>query len=183
MPPSPREQNWHESLAIGQIAVQEVVKFLHSDWVKQQWLPTQLVHSVEDDPRYQPMGIDLLWVVWERSFLRCMTVEVKGDRNDRTGNFFFETVSNIDRTTTGGFVITKAEWLFYCFVGPGKLYCLPMAEVKPWFLQNQQRFPERLAASKRDESRWRTAGRLVPIDILLREVPSVKGFQLPQFSN
>src|SRR5436190_613042 len=99
------EQEWTQSLAIGKQAVQEVVKFLHTDVVKQHWFDTRLVHSVEDDPRYQPLGIDLLWVVPERSFLRCMTIEVKGDRYASTGNFFFETVSDVRRTTTGGFVI------------------------------------------------------------------------------
>lgn len=173
---SSNEQDWQQSLAIGQQAVQEVVKFLHTDLVKQRWFDTRLVQSVEDDPRYQPLGIDLLWVVPERSFLRCMTVEVKGDRYANTGNFFFETVSNIRRTTTGGFVITKAEWLFYYFLTSGKLYCLPMAVVKPWFIENKTRFKERVASSRRESSTWQTAGRLVPITTVLREVSAVKAF-------
>lgn len=171
------QQEWSESLSIGKQAVQEVIKFLHTDLVKHQWFDTRLVHSVEDDPRYQPLGIDLLWVVPERSFLRCMTIEVKGDRYATTGNFFFETVSNIDRTTTGAFVITKAEWLFYYFLNTGMLYCLPMEVVKPWFIEHLARFKERVASSRRDASTWRTAGRLVPIATVLREVSAVRVFR------
>lgn len=84
-----REQQWDESLRTGQRAVRAVTNFLESDLVKRSWFHTQLVQSVEEEPRYQPLGIDLLWVVRESSFLRCITVEVKGDRNDQTGNFFF----------------------------------------------------------------------------------------------
>lgn len=175
--PITNEQDWQQSLSIGKQAVQEVVTFLHTDLVKRQWFDTRLVHSVEDDPRYQPLGIDLLWVVPERSFLRCMTIEVKGDRYATTGNFFFETVSNIDRTTTGAFVITKAEWLFYYFLNAGILYCLPMEVVKPWFIENLAHFKERVASSRRDASTWRTAGRLVPITTVLRAVSAVKAFR------
>ncbi|MBX3010087.1 MAG: hypothetical protein KF832_01225 [Caldilineaceae bacterium] len=176
----PRVQEWNQSLAVGRQAVAAVTDFLQSPIVKTTWFATQLVHSVEDDARYQPLGIDLLWVVPERSFLRSMTVEVKGDRYDKTGNFFWETVSDLQRSTTGGFVITRAEWLFYYFINSGKLYCLPMAAVKPWFVENVGRFRERIAQSQRDQSHWRTAGRLVPITTALAEVPSIKTFQQQQ---
>ena len=172
-----RIQEWNQSLAVGLQAVSAVTAFLQSPVVKTTWFATQLVHSVEDDPRYQPLGIDLLWVVPERSFLRSMTVEVKGDRYEKTGNFFFETVSDLQRSTTGGFVITRAEWLFYYFINSGKLYCLPMEVVKPWFVANLGRFRERIAQSQRDQNQWRTAGRLVPIVTALREVPAIKAFQ------
>jgi hypothetical protein len=172
-----RIQEWNQSLAVGQQAVSAVTAFLQSPVVKTTWFATQLVHSVEDDPRYQPLGIDLLWVVPERSFLRSMTVEVKGDRYEKTGNFFFETVSDLQRSTTGGFVITRAEWLFYYFINSGKLYCLPMEVVKPWFVANLGRFRERIAQSQRDQNQWRTAGRLVPIVTALREVSAIKAFQ------
>jgi len=171
------EQDWQQSLSIGKQAVQEVVKFLHTPSVKQHWFDTRLVHSVEDDVRYQPLGIDLLWVVPERSFLRCITIEVKGDRYASTGNFFFETVSDINRTTTGAFVITKAEWLFYYFLTTGALYCLPMEFVKPWFIENKARFKAKVASSRREASTWQTAGRLVPIATVLHEVKAVKAFR------
>ena len=176
MNPPNRIQEWNQSLALGQQAVHAVTAFLQSPVVKTTWFATQIVHSVEDDPRYQPLGIDLLWVVPERSFLRSMTVEVKGDRYEKTGNFFFETVSDLQRSTTGGFVITRAEWLFYYFLNSGMLYCLPMEFVKPWFVENMGRFRERIAQSQRDQNHWRTAGRLVPIMTARREVPAIKAF-------
>ncbi|MEZ4862943.1 MAG: hypothetical protein R3C14_16615 [Caldilineaceae bacterium] len=176
-PTQPKVQEWDQSVAVGQQAVQAVVEFLQHPQIKQRWMNTQLVHSVEDDPRYQPLGIDLLWVVPEQSFLRCMTIEVKGDRYDRTGNFFFETVSDLQRNTGGAVVITRSEWLFYYFVNSGVLYCLPMAQVKPWFLANLPRFRERVAQSRRGGSQWRTAGRLVPIATVLREIPAVSCFR------
>lgn len=177
MAESDRTQQWQQSLAVGQQTVQVVTDFLHSPVVKATWFATHLVHSVETDPRYQPLGIDLLWVVTERTFLRSITVEVKGDRYAKSGNFFFETVSDLGRSTVGGFVITRAEWLFYYFIQRGLLYCLPMEHVKPWFVDQVGRFRERVAQSQHGSSQWRTAGQLVPIATVLAEIPAIRIFQ------
>ncbi len=46
-----------------------------------------LVHDVQNDPRFQHRGVDLLW---ERPGQQVLGVEVKGDRQGhRRGTYFF----------------------------------------------------------------------------------------------
>lgn len=159
----------------------EVAKTAASDithFLRDYWKHTVTVHNVEDDPAYQQYDIDLLWTVEQNGRLHIIPVEIKGDRYHKTGNFFFETVSNESRNTPGCFLYTKAEWLFYYFVEVGLLYCLPMDKVRPWFAQHTGRFEERRTSTpvKNGES-YVTIGRLVPIQTVLEEVPGVQQFQ------
>lgn len=155
---------------IAKIAAADVTHFLQTAWPQ-----TVAVHNVEDDKAYQQYDIDLLWTVVEKNGrLRVIPIEIKGDRYHQTGNFFFETVSNEAKGTTGCFLYTKATWLFYYFVEIGALYCLPMDKVRPWFEANSQRFAERRTSTPVLENQsYVTIGRLVPIKTVLAEVDGV----------
>ena len=158
---------------IAKQAATDVTHFLQTIWPQ-----TVRVHNVEDDSAYQVHDVDLLWTVMEKERLRVIPVEIKGDRYHRTGNFFLETVSNEGKGTLGCFLYTKAEWLFYYFVETGRLYCLPMAEVRPWFIQNMSRFKEqRTSTPTRSGQSYITIGRLVPIKAVLTEVGGILQFQ------
>ena len=156
-------------------AATDVTVFLHSFWAQ-----TVAVHNVEDDAAYQEHDVDLLWTILDKDgALRVIPVEIKGDSYHRTGNFFFETVSNEGRGTEGCFMYTRAEWLFYYFVESGALYCLPMHGVRPWFQENLDRFQERRTSTPVDKgnNHYITIGRLVPIQTVLDEVPGVLFYQ------
>ncbi len=159
--------------SIAKRAAADVTHFLQTVWPQ-----TVAVHNVEDEAAYQTHDVDLLWTVLEKEQLRIIPVEVKGDRYHRTGNFFFETVSNESKGTPGCFLYTKAEWLFYYFLEVGTLYCLPMDKVRPWFIQNRPRFKEqRTSTPTRSGSSYVTIGRLVPITAVLTQVEGVLQFQ------
>jgi hypothetical protein len=133
------------------------------------------VQNVEGDPDYQRIDVDLLWNTTQGPF----QVEIKGDRWDKTGNFFFETHSNKERGTPGCFLYTEAHFLFYYFVIPKILYILPMPETRTWFLQNIDAFRERpTTTSTKDGGHYTTVGRLVPIENVLASVPKVRKEQL-----
>ncbi len=172
-------QDWNESLQVGALGVQEVSAFLETEIVKTTWFDTQLVHNVEQDPRYQKHDIDLLWVIPVFDYLRCYTIEVKTDRNRHTGNFFFETVSVVHREKPGAFVITRAEWLFYLFIDAGDLFCFPMNALKPWFLEHEDEFAEKRSHTNNNEKMfsWTTIGRVVPIDRVVQAIAGGKRFQ------
>jgi len=69
---------------------------------------------VQADPRFQARGIDILW---ERSSGELLGVEVKGDRQAaRSGNYFFELVSNLEKNTPGCFLYSTADLLLYVFL-------------------------------------------------------------------
>lgn len=145
----------------------------------EQWLrsqpQTQQVQNVETDPQYQTIDIDLLWWLTDH---RCYQIEIKGDRWHHTGNFFFETTSNREKGTPGCFLYTQADLLFYYFVIPKSLYILPMPTTRDWFLANQARFNERTTTTPVGTQHYTTVGRLVPIKIVLTEVPTVQHFSL-----
>ncbi|MCI0398964.1 MAG: hypothetical protein L0322_29080 [Chloroflexi bacterium] len=149
-----------------------------TDFLERAWPQTVVVHNVEEMPVYQEHDVDLLWTVVDRAGrMRVIPIEVKGDRYHQTGNFFFETISNESRGTPGCFMYTKAKWLFYYFVEIGRLYCLPVARVRPWFCHQMERFEERRTSTPvgQDEV-YVTIGRLVPIQAVLEEVEGVLHF-------
>jgi hypothetical protein len=158
---------------IAKRAAADVAHFLQTFWSQ-----TVAVHNVEEEAAYQAHDVDLLWTVLEKERLRVIPVEIKGDRYHRTGNFFFETVSNESKGTPGCFLYTKAAWLFYYFLEIGRLYCLPMEKVRPWFIRNMSRFKEqRTSTPTPGGDSYVTIGRLVPITAVLAEVEGILQFQ------
>jgi len=171
-------QKYSDSSQVGEFAVMQVKYFLESTPSTGLWFETAHVHDVQQDRRYQNLGIDLLWIARASQGVCSITVEVKGDRNDSTGNFFIETISDLQWNTPGAFLICQAEWYFYYFVNTGVLYCLPMHLLKPWFLNLIDSFDERSTQSEHEGRRWTTMGRLVPISKVLAEVPDIRCFNL-----
>lgn len=138
-------------------------------WLKR-YRGTIGVANVERDPDFQKADIDLIWV----SKRGPETIEIKADRWQNTGNFFFETVSNKEKGTPGCFMYTEANVVFYYFVGPRLLYILPMPQTREWLETNLERFEEKETTTPAGESFYTTVGRVVPIDVVLKEVPDVK---------
>lgn len=165
MPQTLKQHQMSYTSGVAQTASAEITHFLLSHWPQH----SVAVHNVEEDPAYQTLDVDLLWSVLEHGRLRLIPIEVKGDRYHRTGNFFFETVSNEGKGTAGCFLYTKAEWLFYYFVESGDLYCMPMEKVRPWFEANQQQFEEKRTSTPVGNDSYVTVGRLVPIARLMAE--------------
>jgi hypothetical protein len=133
------------------------------------------IRNVEGNPAYQRIDVDLLWKTRRGSY----RVEIKGDRWHRTGNFFLETLSNQEKGTPGCFLYTQADLLFYYFIEPRLLYILPMPATREWFLTRWHRFPERRTTTPVGDRYYTTVGRLVPIEVLVQNVPNVKKLRLP----
>ena len=158
-----------EAEAVGRLAIRDITRWLkrHPD--------TRKVVNVEAEPEYQAKDIDLLWHT--RSGL--VTIEVKADRHGQTGNFFFETVSNKQAGTPGCFLYTEADFICYCFVGPKRLYVLPMPATRDWFIANLKDFKEAVTTTPVQGGSYATVGRLVKIERVLREVNGVRQVDLP----
>lgn len=168
-----KEYDVQYTFQVAQQASEAVTEFLLTTFPQ-----TVAVHNVEAEPAYQEHDIDLLWTVQTREGgLRVFLVEVKGDRYHRTGNFFFETVSNEQKQTPGCFLYTKADYLFYYFVEIGRLYSLPLAQVRPWFMAHSDRFAERRTSTPAGISHYITIGRLVPIAVALAENAGIRQYQ------
>jgi hypothetical protein len=61
-------------------------------WLRE-WHGTVSVENVEYEAAFQEKDIDLLWTTATHDY----SIEIKADRNDGTGNFFFETISNKEK--------------------------------------------------------------------------------------
>ncbi len=178
MPKTLKQHSMEYTTSVGKTAVSLTTDFLTHHWAEY----TVSVHSVEEEPAYQQHDVDLLWsIVDGNGRLRIIPLEIKGDRNHHTGNFFFETVSNVSKETAGCILYTKAHWIFYVFIEIEEIYCLPMDVVRPWFAEHSEQFREAKTSTPVGKGEvYVTNGRLVPINTLLAEVEGVRYYQKSQ---
>ena len=99
-------------------------------------------------------------------------IDVKTEKKDIYGNFFFETWSNKSRNTPGWFMEeggVKADYIFYVFLEPPVLYIIDLPKARTWaFSANRLcAYPERRQA-KYDQLND-TWGRCVRIGDVVRE--------------
>jgi hypothetical protein len=132
------------------------------------------VHDVQDDPRFQHRGVDLLW---ERE-AEVLGIEVKGDRQGRRGNYFFELVSNLEKDTPGCFLYSEAHLLAYVFLRERELHLLPLQPTRAWFLARKTEFPLRHTRTRIGDDGYTTVGALVPVRAVLAEVPGAERIRL-----
>jgi hypothetical protein len=125
------------------------------------------VHDVQDDPRFQHRGVDLLC---ELPTGEVLGIEVKGDRQAHRGNYFFELISNLEADTPGCFLYSTADWLFYAFLSTGELHELPLPSTRAWFLENARTFPLRHTQTRVGNARYTTVGATVPVRTVLKSV-------------
>jgi hypothetical protein len=133
------------------------------------------IKNVEDDPNYQKNDIDLVWVYKKENKELMISIEVKTDKYT-TGNFWLEILSNEELGTPGCFVKSKAKYLFYYFTEWDSMYIMPLGVAKEWFLVNMKRFRESKTTTKDEKGNYRhtTVGRIVPINIMMKEVGGIK---------
>jgi hypothetical protein len=150
-------------------AVELVRGFLLSE------VPGSQIHDVQQDPRFQHRGVDLLW---ERPGLPVLGVEVKGDRQGRRRTYFLELVSNAEKDTPGCFLYSHADLLAYVFLDVRELHLLPFPEARAWFLPRAAEFPLRHAQTRIGAARYTTVGATVPCRRVLGEVPGARRVKL-----
>ncbi len=132
--------------------------------------PESRIHDVQNDPRFQHRGVDLLW---DRPGLPVLGVEVKGDRNARRGNFFFELLSNAEKESPGCFLYSEADWLTYVFLETQTVYALPLDETRAWFRQHAAQYPLKHTQTRTGPVRYTTVGAVVPVKHVLTHVKTV----------
>jgi len=153
------------------IAVNAAIEYLNS------LSETQQIISVENDPEYQKIDVDLIWKTSDntQSF-----IEVKGDTYI-TGNFAFEITSNQSLNTPGCFLYTQANYIFYYFIKWKRLYILPMPETRNWFTplldEYREIYPQTVNEGTRDYSHT-TVCKLVPIQDVKAAIPKMLEIQL-----
>ena len=136
---------------------------------------TVSVENVEDNPDYRKKDIDLIWKYSKNGIIKEIAIEIKGDRYYRTGNYFFETISNEGKGTPGCFLYTEANCIFYYFLDEKELHILPMPRTKKWFLEKINEFKERKTSTPVGNGEFYvTVGRLVPRRRVKEEVKGLR---------
>lgn len=136
--------------------------------------PGSRVHDVQQDPRFQHRGVDLLW---ERGD-EILGVEVKGDRQGRRQNFFFELVSNLEKNTPGCFLYSEAHLLAYVLLAEQELHLLPLPATRAWFLPRAKDFPLKHTRTSLGAQGYTTVGAVVPIREVRAQVPGAQWIAL-----
>lgn len=131
--------------------------------------PGSRVHDVQEDPRFQHRGVDLLW---ELPSGEVRGIEVKGDRQTRR-RYWFELVSNVEKDTPGCFLYSGADLMVYVFLSQAELHVLPLKDVREWFLPRAKAYALKQTSTKTGAIRYTTVGAVVPCHEVLEAVPSV----------
>jgi hypothetical protein len=134
--------------------------------------PGSRVHDVQEDPRFQHRGVDLLW---ELPSGEVRGVEVKGDRRPRSRrNYFFELISNLEKDTPGCFLYSGADLMVYVFLGQGELHVLPLKDVRDWFLPRAKGYTLKHTFTQTGAIKYTTVGAVVPCRDVREGVPGVR---------
>ena len=136
---------------------------------------TMRVINVEDEDKYRSQDVDLIWLREDDSGYHETLIEVKADYQEKTGNYFLETISNNKKDTPGCFMYTEANYVYYYFFNIKELHILPMPASREWFITNMDRFKE-IATSTRINGIivYHTIGRLVPKEVMQKEVDGIQ---------
>ena len=109
-----KNSNFYQADKIAKKASGEIEAWLRS------FEETVSVHNVEDIKSYQAKDIDLVWlsILEEKGPRYCVAtkIEIKADTYYRTGNYFFETISNTNKNNPGCFLLTESDYLYYYFI-------------------------------------------------------------------
>ncbi len=127
------------------------------------------VNNFESSRDKQMQGIDLIWKHKFQDSVYTSSIEVKID-NHKTGYMFLETISDEENEKDGCFVSSEADFLFYIVKPWDIAYKISLPNAQNWFYDNKNRFKERRTFTRIAGKTHMTVGKLVPIDVLCREV-------------
>ena len=84
----------HEANSVAKQAAKDI-----EDWLRKKPETINII-NVEDDPNFRNKDIDLIYKYKNKVNVEVITtIEIKGDRWHRTGNYFLETISNDQKDT------------------------------------------------------------------------------------
>lgn len=139
--------------------------------------PGSFVHDVQNDPRFQHRGVDLLW---ERPGEQVLGVEVKGDRQGfRRKTYFFELISNAEKDSPGCFLYSVADLLVYVFVDVQHVHVLQLKQVRDWFVPRAKEYPLKTTKTRTGAALYTTVGAIVPFREVHTAVPDAVRIHQP----
>ena len=150
------QYGFEKQLEVGKKANREIVKYLKS------LSHTLAVIDVEEDKMFQEKDIDLIYIFLKNKKIMVETIEIKGDMQEKTGNFFMETVSNKEKKTKGCFLYSEADYFFYYFINTNELNVIPLKKARKYVIAHFSEFKMREVQTKVGGSFYESQGLLVP---------------------
>ena len=154
-----KSYSMNEACKTADLGTEKIVSFLEGIKI------TKNVINVEGQREYQLKDIDLIW----ETDSGIKTIEIKVDNYFNTGNYFFETKSNVEKNTPGCFMYTEADYLFYYFLNV-ELHVMWVKPARRWFIANQSRFKTVRTSTSVGGGKYHTEGALVKREILKNEL-------------
>ncbi len=128
------------------------------------------IKNVEDDEEYRHKDIDLIWTREFKGVRKQVLIEIKVDNYYETGNYFFETLSNVEKNTPGCFMYSEADYFFYYFMHR-EIHVIDLAAARAWFVQNINHFPRKRTTTPVGQGFYHTEGCLVKRAVLQAALP------------
>lgn len=141
-------------------------------WILELHPNVSSITDVSDDKFYQKQDIDF---VVDFTNGKQATIEIKTDTY-KTGNMFFETISNEEYQTKGCLTKTNANFLFYYFPNyqNGVLYIFKMKAFRKFVLDNLSHFRERKVTNTTHTS----IGYIVPLSYIENNFSDYKKYSV-----
>ncbi|MCB9672354.1 MAG: hypothetical protein H6734_22950, partial [Alphaproteobacteria bacterium] len=143
---------FHTDLAFGARGVAEAVRLL---W---RLAGTRGVQDVQEEVRWQRLGVDLLWDVGGRR----VAVEVKRERRF-TGNLVLETLANSARRQPGWWITSHAHLVLYGFADTGSWWLLHLPRARR--AVRDRAFSRLASVQARTTGSHETSCRLLPLAV------------------
>ena len=141
-------------------------------WILELHPNVSSITDVSDDKFYQKQDVD--FVVNFTNGKQAL-IEIKTDTY-KTGNMFFETISNEEYQTKGCLMKTNADFLFYYFSNyqNGVLYIFKMKAFRKFVLDNLPHFRERRVTNTTHTS----IGYIVPLSYIENNFAEYKKYSV-----
>ena len=141
-------------------------------WILELHPNVNSITDVSEDKFYQKQDIDF---VVNFTSGKQATVEIKTDTY-KTGNMFFETISNEEYQTKGCLMKTNADFLFYYFSNyqNGVLYIFKMKAFREFVLENLSHFKQRRVTNTTHTS----IGYIVPLSYIENNFAEYKKYSI-----
>lgn len=141
-------------------------------WILELHPNVAFITDVSDDKFYQKQDVD--FVVNFTNGKQAL-IEIKTDTY-KTGNMFFETISNEEYQTKGCLMKTNADFLFYYFSNyqNGVLYIFKMKAFRKFVLDNLSHFRQRRVTNTTHTS----IGYIVPLSYIENNFSEYKKYSV-----
>lgn len=136
------------------------------------------LQCVSRDKLWQPLGVDLLASGLGFGSMPPLRIEAKTDRY-ATGNMALETISNCTTGTRGWLWTSQADVLAYYFTQTDELFLFDRPRLSAWFAKELENphpgyAPKKASTFKKGRFQYHTEFYAVPLQTIMREVPSIQ---------